>query len=93
MRKQNPALRDTGTPGRDQQEALWPADHDGAIRLNPDFANAYVNRGNMKIVLGLKDAARNDFEIALEMAQKAGDVDVLAAAKQSLRDLDDAEGS
>ena len=69
------------------------ADYDTAIRLNPDFAKAYVNRGNMKIVLGLKDAARNDFEIALEMAQKAGDVDVLAAAKQSLRDLDDAEGS
>ena len=34
------------------------ADYDEAIRLNPDLAEAYFNRGNTKIALGLKDAAR-----------------------------------
>ena len=69
------------------------ADYDEAIRLNPDLAEAYFNRGNTKIALGLKDAAREDFERALEMARQAGNVDVLAALEQSLRDLDDTEGS
>ena len=42
---------------------------------------------------GRKDEARKDFERALEMARKAGDVDLRAVAEQSLRDLDDADDS
>ena len=42
------------------------ADSDAAIRIKPDFAGAYFNRGNTKIALGRKDEARKDFERALE---------------------------
>ena len=69
------------------------ADSDAAIRIKPDFAGAYFNRGNTKIALGRKDEARKDFERALEMARKAGDVDLRAVVEQSLRDLDDADDS
>ena len=44
-----------------------------AIRLDPDVAGAYLNRGEGKVGLGLKDEARKDFGIALELARKAGD--------------------
>ena len=33
------------------------ADYDQAIRLKPDLVEAYSNRGVVKAVLGLKDAA------------------------------------
>ena len=69
------------------------ADSAAAIRIKPDFAGAYFNRGNTKIALGRKDEARKDFERALEMARKAGDVDLRAVVEQSLRDLDDADDS
>ena len=57
-------------------------------RLKPDFAAAYNNRGKAKAVLGLKDEARKDFETALELAQKAGNANIVAQAEQSLRGLD-----
>ena len=69
------------------------ADYDEAIRLNPDLAEAYFNRGNTKIALGLKDAAREDFEITLELARNANNAEIVALAEHALRDLDDAEGS
>ena len=69
------------------------ADSDAAIRIKQDFAGAYFNRGSTKIALGRKDEARKDFERALEMARKAGDVDLRAVVEQSLRDLDDADDS
>ena len=64
-----------------------------AIRLKPDYAEAYINRGAAKVALVLKDAARKDFEIALELARKANDAKIVAQAEQLLRDLDAAEGS
>ena len=76
---------------KQHKEAL--ADFDEAIRLKLDYAVAYNNRGHAKAALGLKDVARKDFEAALELARKAGDVDLRAVVEQSLRDLDDAEGS
>ena len=76
---------------KQHKEAL--ADFDEAIRLKPDYAVAYDNRGVAKAALGLKDAARKDFETALELVRKAGDVDLRAVVEQSLRDLDDADGS
>ena len=75
------------------RHAAAMADSDAAIRIKPDFAGAYFNRGNTKIALGRKDEARKDFERALEMARKAGDVDLRAVVEQSLRDLDDADDS
>ena len=67
--------------------------NDRAIRLKPDDAVAYNNRGAAKAALDLKDEARKDFEIALELAQKANDAKIVAQAEQLLRDLDAAEGS
>ena len=64
-----------------------------AIRLKPDYAEAYINRGAAKVALVLKDEARKDFEIALELARKANDAKIVAQAEQLLRDLDAAEGS
>ena len=64
-----------------------------AVRLKPDYAVAYNNRGAAKAALDLKDEARKDFEIALELAQKANDAKIVAQAEQLLRDLDAAEGS
>ena len=69
------------------------ADCAEAVRLKPGYAVAYNNRGAAKAALDLKDEARKDFEIALELAQKANDAKIVAQAEQLLRDLDAAEGS
>ena len=69
------------------------ADCAEAIRLKPGYAVAYNNRGAAKAALDLKDEARKDFEIALELAQKANDAKIVAQAEQLLRDLDAAEDS
>ena len=65
------------------------ADYDEAIRLKPDFAEVYLNRGAAKAELNLKDEARKDFKIALELAQNANNPNIVRRAEQSLRDLDD----
>ena len=69
------------------------ADYDEAIRLKPDLAEAYNNRGVAKAEaeLPLKDEARKDFEIALELARSTGNVNMVAHVEQSLRNLDDDE--
>ena len=69
------------------------ADCAEAVRLKPGYAVAYNNRGAAKAALDLKDEARKDFEIALELAQKANDAKIVTQAEQLLRDLDAAEGS
>ena len=66
-------------------------DFDEAIHLKPDYVGAYINRGIAEVKLNLKDEARKDFEIALELA--AGDTSLQTKAEQLLRDLDAAEGS
>ncbi len=68
-------------------------DYGEAIRLKPDDAEAYNSRGASKTALGLKNEARRDFETALDLARKADNADVMAAAEQSLHNLDDAGGS
>ena len=73
------------------QDAI--SDYGETICLKPNDAITHFNRGGAKYSLGLKDKARKDFETALELARKAGMQDVLAAAEQALRDLNDAEGS
>ena len=73
------------------EEAI--TDYNEAIRLKPDHAGAYSNRGNAKAVVGLKDEAQKDFEIGLELARNANNVNMVAQVEQSLLDLDAAEGS
>ena len=63
------------------------ADLDQAIRLKPDYANAYYNRGRAKGQLGDNDKARAEFETALALAQTAGNTNLEAQVKQSLRAL------
>lgn len=58
-----------------------------AIRLNLDYAEAYCKRGTAKAALGLNDEAREDFEIARELARKGGNAKIVAQAEQSLRDF------
>ena len=43
------------------------ADYDIAIRLNPDYATAYYNRGNVKGDLGQHFAAIADYDIAIRL--------------------------
>ena len=61
--------------------------------MKPDLAEAYNNRGVAKAEaeLPLKDEARKDFEIALELARSTGNVNMVAHVEQSLRNLDDDE--
>ena len=63
-------------------------DYDESIRLKPEAADAYHNRGNAKAALGRNDEARQDLETALELAQNANDTDLVDEVKQLLRDLD-----
>ena len=79
-----------GRLGR-HKEAI--ADYDEAIRLEPESARAYYNRGNAKSRLDSKDEARKDFEITLELARNTNNANIVAQAEQALRDLDAAEGS
>ena len=69
------------------------ADCDTAIRLEPGYVGVYINRGIAKVKLNLKDEARKDFAIALELARNAGDTGLQTKAEQWLRDLDATEGS
>ena len=74
-----------------RKEAL--TDFDEAIRADPMFAEAYLNRGIAKLKLKIKDEMRRDFEITLELARNANNAKIVAKAEQALRDLNDAEGS
>ena len=69
------------------------ADYDETIRLKPDFAEVYLNRGAAKAELNLKDEARKDFKIALELAQNTGHAALQAKSEKLLRDLDNTGGS
>ena len=63
------------------------------IRLKPNYAEAYNNRGISKGKLGLIDEARKDFETALELARNANNAKIVAQVEQLLRDLDAVEES
>ena len=49
------------------------ADYTEAIRLKPDFATAYYNRGNAKYNLGQYFAAISDYDIAIHLKLKDTD--------------------
>ena len=71
----------------DQTEAAID-DYDAAIGLNASYAVAYFNRGNAKAQLAHIDEARRDFEMVLNLAQAAGNTDLMIQARAALGNLD-----
>ena len=58
-----------------------------ALRLDPNLAAAYYNRGAANALLGRVNEARRDFEKALALAREAGDEDTAAKMECGLADL------
>ena len=48
-------------------------DYNEAIRLKPDYAMAYYNRGNARANLDRVSEAAQDFQTALALAEQTGD--------------------
>ncbi len=73
------------------EDAAWKAGIDAyteAIRLKPDYAEAYNNRGAMKAGLGYPNEAREDFQKALALGQESGNEDLIAKAQSNLSQFD-----
>ena len=64
------------------------SNYDKVIQLKPDHAGAYLSRGVAKVLLNRKREAKQDFQIALRLAGKAGDDDIKARAEKALRLLE-----
>ena len=60
------------------------SDYDTAIRLDPDDASAYINRGVAKYKLGRTSSAKRDFQTALKLAEQAGDESSKATIMKAL---------
>ena len=58
-------------------------DFDTAIRLKPDHANAYLNRGVAKVLLNRISEAKRDLRTALRLAKQAGDTSVITRAEKA----------
>ena len=58
-----------------------------AIRLKPDYAEAYANRGMIKVGLDRTDEARSDFQKALELAEQQDCPDLKAFVENQLKQL------
>ncbi|MFS8118818.1 MAG: tetratricopeptide repeat protein, partial [Microcoleus sp.] len=63
------------------------ADFNEALRINPNYALAYANRGNIRAKLGDKEAAIQDFQKAADLFQKQGDQDSYQKAIDTLKRL------
>ena len=78
--------------GLGQPEAAL-ADYDQAIALNPVYAAAHNNRGVANQNLGRITEARADYQKAIDLAQEAGDENIVTAAKRNLSRLDNNEAT
>ena len=56
------------------------------IRLRPDSALAYQNRGASKSALGQDLAALKDWYKALDLAKKAGDTELQTRLQEIIKD-------
>ena len=63
-------------------------DFDQAIRLKPDYADAYVDRGVTKLWLNNIKGAKADFQIAMELAEQQGTDDLKVQMEQQIQELD-----
>ena len=59
-------IRDTQVP-----ESTARTDYDTAIRLQPDHANAFINRGILRAAQGDPAGARADFDTAARLKHKS----------------------
>ena len=57
------------------------------MELKPDYAKAYYNRGNTKRNLGNISGARGDYQRTLDLAQEAGEANLVAEVQRNLRRL------
>jgi tetratricopeptide (TPR) repeat protein len=63
------------------------ADYDQVIKLQPDDADAYFNRGLARYDLEDKQAAIADFRKASELYQKQGDMSSFEKALEQIQEL------
>lgn len=65
--------------------------YDKVITLEPDFAEAYVNRGMAKIKLKRIDDAKSDFQTALKLAEQQGQEELKAFIEEQLQELNNSK--
>ncbi|MFN5856115.1 MAG: trypsin-like peptidase domain-containing protein [Pseudanabaenaceae cyanobacterium] len=70
---------------RDYPQAL--ADYNQAIRLRPDLATAYFNRGQIFVLMGRRQEALGDFQIAAKYARQKGMRYLHHRSRERIRDL------
>ena len=63
------------------------ADYDIAIRLKPDYAFAYYNRGVVKALIKQTSEAKQDFRTALRLAEQEGNENLKVNIEQALQEL------
>lgn len=61
------------------------ANYDSALRLNPDYAIAYYNRGLAKSGLGDKQGALSDFQDAAELYAQQGNTEMHSKALNQIK--------
>ena len=64
------------------------ADYDEALRLQPDYALAYYNRGYVNAILTRRKESFADLNTALEFAQAEGDSALAASVEELLQSLE-----
>ena len=67
------------------------ADYDEVLRLDPQNAGTYYIRGIAKKNLGRITEAREDYQKAIDLAQEAGNENIVTTAKRNLSRLDNSE--